>query len=68
MKDALDAATGLGYGLCIVDIGLNEAHCLQPAEVFALSGDKVIDAADSLAARQQFGGNRSANKTGCSSN
>ena len=65
MKDALDAATCLGHRRGIVDIGLDEVHRLQPAEIFALSGDKVVDATDSLAAREKFCGDRPANEAGC---
>ena len=67
MKDALDTATCLGHCCGIVNVRLDKVHRLEAAQIFVLSGDKVVDAADFLAARKQFRGDRSANKAGCAS-
>jgi hypothetical protein len=67
MKDTVDATTCLGHRFGIVYIGLNKVHRLEADQILMLSGDKVVDTANLLAARQQFRCDRPAYEAGCAS-
>jgi hypothetical protein len=68
MKDAPDLSAGLGDGCSVVDIGLDKIHGLQAAQVFALAGGKIIDAAHALTPPQQLRCNRPTDEPGRASN
>ena len=68
MENNLDARAGLRANRRIGQVALQKLHRLQADQILALAGNEVVDAANSLAARQQRRGNRAADKAGGSGN
>jgi hypothetical protein len=67
VKNTFDAMTCLGHCFGIVNIGLNKVHRFKPEQIVTLSGDKVVDATDFLASRQQLRCDRPADEAGSAS-
>jgi len=68
VKNDFNAPASLRTDRRVGQVALHELHRFQSAQIFAFAGNKAIEAANRLAARQQRRGNRAADKPGSSSN
>jgi hypothetical protein len=67
VEDDLNARAGSGAGGWIGEVPFHEFHRLKANQIGACAGNKIVDAANCLTARQKRSGKGAANKTGCSS-